>query len=87
VLTSIQNKEWAGSSDGRASALQAGGHRFESCSAYQEIQGLSLISLRSFLIFPTVFPTQALEIRGGWLAGYGFWEWISGRDYLMGNHP
>jgi hypothetical protein len=26
--------EWAGSSAGRAPALQAGGHRFEPCSAY-----------------------------------------------------
>lgn len=29
-------RAWADSSAGRASALQAGGHRFEPCSAYQQ---------------------------------------------------
>ncbi len=30
-----ERSQWADSSDGRASALQAEGHRFEPCSAYQ----------------------------------------------------
>ena len=33
-LPEMFNSAWAGSSVGRAPALQAGGHRFEPCSAY-----------------------------------------------------
>ena len=36
TLLEVFEKAWAGSSVGRAPALQAGGHRFEPCSAYHD---------------------------------------------------
>ena len=41
------NKSWEHSSAGRASALQAGGHRFEPCSAHHFLFGLVVQLVRT----------------------------------------
>ena len=43
----LVDKKWALSSAGRASALQAGGHRFEPCSAHHFLYGLVVQLVRT----------------------------------------
>ena len=43
VYTRWTHAEWAGSSAGRAPALQAGGHRFEPCSAYHLVNDRGVV--------------------------------------------